>query len=116
MKALRIIAVAASLCTFAAAAAHASDDGSVVDLMVVYTAQARVEAGDANAMQAKINTWVGEVNTILQNSGVLFHYRLVHTAEVTYNGETLHAQIMQHLSTVDGVMDEVLTMRNTYGA
>jgi hypothetical protein len=115
MKALSIIAVAASLCTLAAAG-YAGDDGSIVDLMVVYTTQARVEAGDAGTMQTKINTWVGEVNTALQNSGVLFHYRLVHTAEVTYNAETTHAQIMQHLSTVDGVMDDVLTMRSTYGA
>lgn len=117
MKSSSLVAVVASLCAvMAAAPGIAADNGSIVDLMVVYTSQARADAGGTSAIQDDINTWVGEENTALQNSGVLFRYRLVHVAEVTYNGETTHAQIMQHLQSVDGVLDDVLTMRNTYGA
>jgi hypothetical protein len=99
-----------------AASATAADDGSVIDLMVVYTPEARANAGSTDAMVAKVGTWVDETNTALQNSGALFQFRLVHTAEVAYSGETTHVQILDHLQSVDGVMDEVLTMRDTYAA
>jgi hypothetical protein len=103
-----------AVCT--AGSIAAADDGSVIDLMVVYTPEARADAGSTDAMVAKVDTWVDETNTALQNSGALFHFRLVHTAEVTFGGETTHVQLLDHLQSADGVMDDVLTLRNTYAA
>jgi Metallo-peptidase family M12B Reprolysin-like len=118
MKASRIIiATAAALCALLAVPMRSTaDDGSLVDLLVVYTPEVRSDAGGTAAIQGKITTWLGEVNTALSSSGVAFQYRLVGTAEVPYTGEPFHANIMQHLKNVDGQLDQVLTLRETYRA
>src|SRR5262245_18537572 len=75
--------------------ARASDDGSVVDLMVVYTPEARADAGGTAAIESLIATWIGEVNDLLENSGALFRYRIVHTGEVVYNSsDTGHVAVL----------------------
>src|SRR5207302_10083365 len=84
--------------------ARASDDGSVIDLMVVYTPETRTESGGTDAIESHIVTWIGEVNNLLENSGALFRYRVVHTGEVVYNSsDTTHVTVLDHLHDVDGV-------------
>jgi hypothetical protein len=115
MKAMRnTIALVSVLAAFAGAPARsAADNGSIVDLLVVYTPEARANAGSTAAMQNNINTWVSEVNGMLTNSGVSFQYRLVGTAEVAYTGEPFHTNIMQHLKNGDGSLAAVLALRES---
>jgi hypothetical protein len=118
MKALRnTTAIACMLgALLAAPVQSAADDGSLVDLLVVYTPEARAAAGNTAAMQSNISTWISEVNGMLTNSGVSFQYRVVGTAEVAYGAEPFHTNIMQHLKNVDGSLDQVLTLRETFRA
>ena len=61
-----------------------SDDGSRIDVMVVYTAGAREDAGGVEAIQAEIDLRVAETNQAFANSGVIPRIHLVWTAEVDY--------------------------------
>ena len=56
-----------------------------VDVMVVYTTQARsMQAGSTAAINARIAAEIDIINTGYQNSGINHRMRLVHTAEVDY--------------------------------
>lgn len=94
-----------------------ADDGSFIDVMVVYTSAARIEAGGTNAIQSLINLGVSETNTAYANSQVIQRLRLVHTAEVNYteSGE-VGTDLSRLRNTGDGFMDEVHSLRNTYQA
>ncbi len=95
----------------------AGDDGSLVDVMVVYTAAARAGAGGTTAMQTLINLGISETNTAYANSQVIQRFRLVHTAEVTYTESGSFSTDLGRLqATADGFMDEVHTLRDTYKA
>jgi len=94
-----------------------ADTGGTIDVMVVYTAQARAAVGSVTAMQSLINQAVSETNTTYANSGINQRVRLVHSAEVTYT-ETgdISTDLGRLRSTTDGYMDNVHTLRNTYKA
>src|SRR5207249_99419 len=53
----------------AASPAATADDGSTVDVMVVYTATARQAAGGTTAMNSLVDLGISETNTAYQNSG-----------------------------------------------
>jgi hypothetical protein len=102
------------LATLGTTPARAADDGSIIDVLVAYTPQARDEAGGTSAaMNAFIWAHINEVNTVLANSGALFQFRLVGTKEVVYTEEPTYIEIMQHLQSTDGVMDELLSLRDS---
>ena len=61
-----------------------ADDGSTIDVMVVYSATTRAAAGGTAAMQALIDLAVLETNQSYQNSGIAQRLRLVHSEEVAY--------------------------------
>ncbi|MCD6051938.1 MAG: type domain protein, partial [Verrucomicrobia bacterium] len=88
-----------------------------VDVMVVYTADARASAGSTEAMHAAIDAAVMEANTIYARSLVNMQIRLVHRAEVTYT-ETgvMQTDLNRVRATSDGFMDNVHTLRDTHGA
>jgi hypothetical protein len=65
-------------------AAPAADDGSLIDVLVVYTPAARAAAGGTPAMLSQVNLAIQETNTGYQNSGVLQRLRLVGASEVGY--------------------------------
>lgn len=94
------------------------DDGSTIDVMVVYTGAARSAAGGVTAMENLIDQAVSESNTGYTNSSVNPRLNLVHTAEVSYSesgfnwGQTLNRLV----GTSEGYMDNVHTLRNTYKA
>jgi hypothetical protein len=56
----------------------AADSGNRFDVLVVYTAAARMAAGSTAAMQALINLGVAETNQAYANSGIIPRLRLVH--------------------------------------
>ena len=93
------------------------DDGSVIDIMIAYTSDARAAEGSTSAINRTIQSAIDEVNQGYANSGIIQRLRLVHTAEVSYtesgNSDTDLARL-QNKS--DGYLDEVHAMRDTYGA
>ena len=60
----------------------AADDGSLIDVMVVYTPAARISQGGAAAMNSLINLGVAETNNAYANSVVKQRVRLVYEGEV----------------------------------
>lgn len=99
-----------------AIATPASDDGSIIDVMVVYTPAARSAAGGTSAIQAAIDLMVSTTNQAYTNSGITPRLNLVHTEEVSYT-ETGGTEDLDRLTnSSDGFMDNVHSLRNTYGA
>jgi hypothetical protein len=94
-----------------------ADSGSRIDIMSVYTATTRAAEGSTAAMKARIKLAVDETNTSYANSGITPRLRLVHVEEVVYT-ETgnLSTDLNRLLNSSDGFMDNVHTLRNTYGA
>ncbi|MGB0383438.1 MAG: reprolysin-like metallopeptidase [Ardenticatenaceae bacterium] len=95
-----------------------SDDGSVIDVLVVYTAEAKTGAGGTTtAIENLIELAVSETNQSYQNSQVNQRIFLVHMAEVDYaetNDSDLDLGRLR--DTDDGFMDEVHTLRDSYHA
>jgi hypothetical protein len=100
----------------AAEPAAQADDGSYIDVLVVYTPAARSAVGNTSAMQSLINTAIAETNTGYANSGVVQRLRLAGTAEVSYTEVDISTDLSNVTGTSDGYMDSVHTLRNTYKA
>ena len=93
------------------------DDGSIIDVMVVYTPAARTSAGGVTGMNNLIDLAVSETNVSYANSGIRQRLRLVHRTEVAYTEASDFGTDLSRLSgTSDGYMDNVHSLRNTYGA
>ena len=103
-----------------AKAGTAADDGSTIDIMVVYTPSARDAVGGTAAMASRIALGISETNQGYANSGVVQRFRLVHTAEVAYAEATgasgFNAALYDLQDPDDGKMDNVHALRNAYGA
>ena len=101
-------------------AAALADDGSTIDVMVLYTPSARAAAGGVAAMQALIALAFSETNQGYAQSGVIQRFRLVHAQEVAYVEDTGSSGFNTALGNLqnpsDGVMDEIHALRNQYGA
>jgi hypothetical protein len=93
------------------------DDGSAIDVLVVYTPAARAAEGGLAAIEALIDAAVAESNTALANSAIDTRFRLVGTAEVNYVESGDAGTDLDRLrETSDGYMDEVHGWRNAAGA
>ncbi|MBF0496987.1 MAG: hypothetical protein HQK58_10515 [Deltaproteobacteria bacterium] len=96
----------------------ATDDGSQIDIMVVYTPAARMAAGGVTAMKSMINLAVTETNTGYGQSGVSQRVRLVHTAEVAYDetGFDWYTTLTSLTVPTTPAMTEVHSLRDAYAA
>jgi hypothetical protein len=93
------------------------DDGSTIDVMVVYTPQARTAAGSVNAMHSLIELSITNTNTAYANSQVVQRVRLVHAHEVAYDETQNSVTDLFRLRGVgDGFLDEVHPLRDAQGA
>ncbi|MCK5173006.1 MAG: hypothetical protein KAR47_06415, partial [Planctomycetes bacterium] len=93
------------------------DDASIFDVLVVYTAAARAARGGTTAMEAHIDLAVDETNSGYANSLIIPRVRLVHTEEVIYSEAAGFETALTDLTgTSDGEMDDVHSLRDTYGA
>lgn len=94
-----------------------TDDGSTVDVMVVYTSAARAGEGGTPEINDLISLAVSETNQAYASSNVIQRLRLVHTAEVSdpQSGD-LEIDLRRLTDPSDGLMDEVHALRNLYGA
>jgi fibronectin type 3 domain-containing protein len=94
-----------------------ADDGSTIDLMVVYTPSARASAGGTSGMLSLIDNAVTQANVAYQNSQIATRLRLVHVAEIGYTESgSFNTDLNRVTNTSDGYMDEAHDWRNTYGA
>jgi hypothetical protein len=101
----------------AEAPAVSADDGSLIDVLVVYTPGARAVAGGPSGMLSQINLAVAETNTGYANSNVIQRMRLAGTAEVSYAESGDISVDLDRLTTPgDGYMDGVPALRDTYHA
>lgn len=95
-----------------------ADDGSVIDVLVVYTdAASAAEGGDAN-IEALITAEEGLVNAGYINSDVIQRVNIVHIENVSYSesGFNWNTTLDRLTYTSDGYMDNVHTLRNAYFA
>lgn len=92
-----------------------ADDGSIVDVMVVYTPAAVALLGSEAAARLAIEATVALTNISYQNSGVNFRLRLVHVAQVDYV-EQGFSDLNRLSGSGDGFMDIVHQWRSDYAA
>lgn len=93
------------------------DDGSVIDLLIVYTRDAVSNFGGEQRAQAALDLVVAETNQALRATGVASRVRVVHSTTVDY-AET--ADSLVDLSRIqnptDSFMDSVPALRDRYAA
>ena len=96
----------------------AADDGSIIDVMVVFSPAARTAAGGLAAINNLIVLGMSETNQGYANSGVIQRVRLVHTAEVAYTEDTSGPGAFDNAlaAVTNGNIANVHTLRNTHGA
>ena len=93
------------------------DDGSVIDVMVVYTPLVRRREGGRAATEALIDLFVAETNQAYANSEVNHRVRLVLREEVDYveDGDS-YIDLDRLQEDSDGYMDHVHELRDLYAA
>lgn len=95
----------------------AGDDASTIDVLAVYTAQARTVAGSDNAIQTRIALGVSETNAAYANSGITPRLRLLSAELTTYTESgNLSTDLTAVRGTADGAMDAVHARRDALGA
>ncbi|MFM7132752.1 MAG: reprolysin-like metallopeptidase [Planctomycetota bacterium] len=93
------------------------DNGTKVDVLVVYTSAAVTQAGSTASLLDSINWAMADSNSIYAGSGVALQARLVGTALVTYTENADMSVDLDRLTgTSDGFMDNIHTIRNNVGA
>ncbi len=94
------------------------DDGSVIDLMVMYTPFAKYHEGGRAAIEALIDLFVTETNQAFAKSGVIHRIKLVLRDEVDYiekGGDSI-TDVRRLRGDSDGYMDHVHELRDMYAA
>jgi hypothetical protein len=91
---------------------------TTIDVMVLYTPQARDGAGGAAGMQAEIDVAIAQMNDIFQRSQITnATARLVYRGLVNYNDSgDMEDDLYNLTGTQDGLADEAHTLRDTHGA
>ena len=95
------------------------DDGSLIDVLVVYTASTRILHGGHRAMRAMIDRDVATTNEAYRASGAAQRIVLVGAVEVDWPWHEIDASIpvLNYLDAEgDGYLDEVHGLRDRYAA
>lgn len=93
------------------------EDGSVIDLMIVYTPAARVAQGGVDGMEALINQRISDMISANEASNVSSTWRLVLAAEVDYTqSDSINTDLTRLQKVDDGFLDEVHAMRDAVDA
>lgn len=101
----------------APATGDGSDDGSVVDVMIVYTDQARAGRGGTDQIEAMVREAVAVTNAAFERSKVQTRIRLVYSQEVRHSeSPTQLTDLNRVTNPSDGMLDEVHALRSHYGA
>ncbi|MHC5003664.1 MAG: zinc-dependent metalloprotease family protein [Planctomycetota bacterium] len=90
------------------------EDGSVIDVLVLFTTTARIAAGTLAAIEAEIDMMMEDANVALASSDVPSELRLVLAWEVTIDESMLNVTAL--INAADGVLDGVHLLRDAYAA
>lgn len=94
-----------------------TEDGSRIDVLVVYTEEAAASQGGSEGMEALIDLWVADANKAYEDSGAIQRIALVHTEALDYQpGTTLLDDVMRLESRFDGSLDDVHDLRDRHAA
>lgn len=97
-----------------------ADDGSVIDVLVVYTQNARAVAGGSHPQAlAMIDAAITGVNQDFATSGVLTQLSVIAYQPVFYLEQVnidFHADLTNLTGTSDGYLDEIHALRDYYAA
>jgi hypothetical protein len=89
----------------------------VIDILAVYTPNARIHQGGTNAIRALIQMGIADTNRAYADSGVALSVRLVGMMETRQNETSSYFSDLDALSgTVDGHWDEIHAVRRRLGA
>lgn len=94
----------------------AADNGTQMDVMVMYTNTARAAAGGTAQMEADIDAQIAFTNQMYANSGVVQRLRLVHRGEVTHVEGDPDGDLRLIANPADTVLDELPILRDLYQA
>ena len=98
-------------------AATDHDDGTELDLLVVYTPRARRAAGGPDAMASLVGLGLAETNLALEKSAVETRLRLVELRELPFaEAGRVESDLEILREENDGALDEVHALRDAYGA
>jgi len=90
---------------------------TTIDLLVVYTPQARENAGGLEGIEAKIFNAVAKANQAYINSEIDMQLNLVHVAEIAHVETGNTSDTLYNLAVPgDGIMDAAPALRDQYGA
>ena len=91
---------------------------TTIDVLIVYTTDAKTVWGGTAQSNSFSATAITNFNTALTNSGVNnVTINLVYTGEILYaESGSINTDLSRFYGTTDGYMDDVHTLRNTYGA
>ena len=93
------------------------EDGTIVDLLVVYSPQAADQNGGASGIESRILDGLDELNTAAADSLVSTTFRVVHMQEVAHaQSGSLSTQLERLREPGDGVLDEVHDLRDEHKA
>jgi hypothetical protein len=91
---------------------------TTIDVMIIWTPAAEAAAGGRAAMDSLALAAVANANLVYSNSLVGARLNLVYAAPVTYTEtpSSISTDLNAVRATTDGKIDQVHTLRNTYGA
>lgn len=91
---------------------------TIIDVLIVYTSEARISWGGAAQSNSFVATAITNFNTALINSGIInTTINLVYSGEIDYaESGDIYNDLSRLRNTNDGFMDNVHTLRTTYGA
>jgi Metallo-peptidase family M12 len=94
-----------------------TDTGESIDVLLAYTATARINNGGVEGIEALIYGAIAATNQSYLNSGITQRMRVVHLQEDAY-AETGNSctDLTRLRNPSDGFLDTVATARDTYGA
>ena len=94
-----------------------SDDGSTIDVLVLYTPAARTKVGGTAAIQSLVQLGIAETNQGYMNSNIIQRVRLVGSQEINYvESSSISTDLSRLRNAGDGYLDDAQTLRDTYGA
>ena len=99
-----------------AAAEDGTDDGSVVDVLVVWTPAAEEDAGGERQMLSQVDLTIAFTNDAFERSGALVQLNLVGAERVDYLEAGIFTDLDRLAAPDDGYIDGVHDRRNVLGA
>ncbi len=92
-------------------------DPATIDILVAYTPAAKTWANaNEGGISNVINQLMAKAQLACDNSQTYIAMRLVHAPEIAYTESSSAGTDLDRLTYTDGIMDDIHTLRTTYGA